>query len=299
MKLTLGPILYHWPADRIIDFYARIADEAPVDRVVLGETVCSKRAPFNEEVILHAAARLKRAGKAVALSTLALPTTRRERRMIADLVGAGFLLEANDVTLLHHLPAGEPFLVGPLVNVYGEGTLRWFGARGARTVCLPPELSIAQAGAMAAATAGCGVETELWAYGRAPLALSGRCYHARLAGKSRDSCQYVCEADPDGLAVDTVDGQPFLAVNGVQTLSEAHVNLAGDLAAARAAGVSRLRLSPQTGDMVAVAQAFRDALDGRIEDGEALARIAGLDPSRRFANGYAAGRRGIDWTHTA
>lgn len=293
MQLTLGPILFHWPADRITDFYARIADEAPVDRVVLGETVCSKRAPFNEQVILHAAARLERAGKAVALSTLALPTTRRERRMIADLVGAGFLLEANDVTLLHHLPAGEPFLVGPLVNVYGEGTLRWFGARGARTVCLPPELSVAQAGAMAAS----GVETELWAFGRAPLALSGRCYHARLAGRSRDSCQYVCEADPDGLAVDTVDDQPFLAVNGVQTLSEGFVNLAGDLDAVRAAGVARLRLSPHTGDMVAVAQTFQDALDGAIAGHEALARLAALDPARRFANGYARGERGIAWSH--
>lgn len=293
MKLTLGPVLFHWSADRIADFYARIADEAPVDRVVLGETVCSKRAPFTERAILDAAGRLERAGREVALSTLALPTTPRERRMIADLVGAGFMLEANDVTALRHLPAGAPFLVGPLVNVYGEGTLRWLGARGARTVCLPPELSIAQAGAMA----DCGVETELWAFGRAPLALSGRCYHARLAGRSRDSCQYVCEADPDGLPVDTVDGQPFLAVNGVQTLSQAHVNLVADIDAVRTAGVARLRLSPHTGDMVAVAQAFRDAVDGRIDGGEALARIAGLDPRRSFANGYAAGRRGIDWTH--
>lgn len=295
MKLTLGPILFHWPADRIADFYARIADEAPVDRVVLGETVCSKRAPFNARAILDAAERLERAGKEVALSTLALPTTPRERRMIADLVGAGFLLEANDVTLLRHLPEGEPFLVGPLVNVYGEGTLRWLGARGARTVCLPPELSIAQAGGMA----GCGVETEIWAYGRAPLALSGRCYHARLAGKSRDSCQFVCEVDPDGLPVDTVDGQPFLAVNGVQTLSEAHVNLAGDLDAVSRAGVSRLRLSPHTDDMVAVMQIFRNAADGDIDGAEALARFAKLVPRRNVANGYAAGRRGIDWTHAS
>ncbi|TVQ53416.1 MAG: U32 family peptidase [Rhodobacteraceae bacterium] len=295
MKLTLGPLLFHWPADRIADFYARIADAAPVDRVILGETVCSKRAPFNERAFLDAAERLAAAGKEVAFSTLALPTTKRERTMTAALVDSGFLTEVADVTALRHLPADAPFLVGPLVNVYGEGTLRWFGARGARTVCLPPELSIAQAAAMAAT----GVETELWAFGRAPLALSGRCYHARLAGRSRDSCQYVCEADPDGLAVDTVDGQPFLAVNGVQTLSEGYVNLAGDLDAVRAAGVARLRLSPHGGDMVAVAQAFRDALDGRIDGPEALARIAALDPGRRFANGYALGRRGIDWTHAA
>ncbi|MCP3056298.1 U32 family peptidase, partial [Aurantimonas sp. LRZ36] len=37
MRLTLGPVLYNWPADEWSDFYARIADEAPVDRVVVGE----------------------------------------------------------------------------------------------------------------------------------------------------------------------------------------------------------------------------------------------------------------------
>ncbi len=45
-ELTLGPIPYHWPAGRKLDFYARIADEAPVGTVYLGETICSKRAPF-------------------------------------------------------------------------------------------------------------------------------------------------------------------------------------------------------------------------------------------------------------
>ena len=28
-ELTIGPIAYHWPAERKRDFYARIADEAP------------------------------------------------------------------------------------------------------------------------------------------------------------------------------------------------------------------------------------------------------------------------------
>ncbi|MDG2404096.1 MAG: U32 family peptidase, partial [Paracoccaceae bacterium] len=41
-KLTLGPIAYHWSAEARRDFYARIADEAPVDEVYLGEVICSK-----------------------------------------------------------------------------------------------------------------------------------------------------------------------------------------------------------------------------------------------------------------
>ena len=43
MRLTLGPVLFNWPTPMWTDFYARIADEAPVDRVVIGEVVCSKR----------------------------------------------------------------------------------------------------------------------------------------------------------------------------------------------------------------------------------------------------------------
>ena len=44
IQLTMGPLLFHWAPDRIRDFYSRIADEAPVERVYLGEVVCGKRA---------------------------------------------------------------------------------------------------------------------------------------------------------------------------------------------------------------------------------------------------------------
>ena len=87
-RLTLGPLLFHWAATKRRDFYFRIADEAPVDVVYLGEVVCSKRestfAPFREEVI----ARLRAAGKDVVLSTLALVTTEREVAVIHELTSA-------------------------------------------------------------------------------------------------------------------------------------------------------------------------------------------------------------------
>src|SRR5215470_11870052 len=46
MQLSLGPMLYNWAPERWRDFYFRIADEAPIDTVVIGEIVCSKRLPF-------------------------------------------------------------------------------------------------------------------------------------------------------------------------------------------------------------------------------------------------------------
>ena len=45
-KLSLGPVLFNWPSDIWRDFYYRMADEAPVDIVYLGEVVCSKREVF-------------------------------------------------------------------------------------------------------------------------------------------------------------------------------------------------------------------------------------------------------------
>lgn len=48
---------------------------------------------------------------------------------------------------------------------------------------------------------------DLQVFGRVPIAVSARCYHARLTGRNKDSFQYACEADPDGLALETLDGR--------------------------------------------------------------------------------------------
>ena len=297
MHLTLGPMLYNWSADQWSDFYARIADEAPVERVVLGEVVCSKRLPFYQNRIPDAVERLQRGGKEVVLASLGLVTLRRERKMLAELAESGLPVEVNDLTMLRYLEPGTQFTVGPLVNVYNEGTLGFLADRGATTVCLPPELGLDSVTTLAAAGARLGTGIEVWAFGRLPLAMSARCYHARLAGLAKDSCQFVCDADPDGLAVETLDGQPFLAVNGVQTVSESWANMAGDLDQLSDAGVGALRLSPHTGDMVEVARLFRAAADQRIGPDEAIAGLAALAPERRFSNGFLFGRSGAEWTH--
>jgi len=297
MQLTLGPLMFHWKPDLIQDFYAHIADEAPIDRVVLGEVVCSKRLPFYEALIPEIAERLQRAGKEVVLASLGLVTLKRERSMLSDLVEAGFAVEVNDLTMMRYLVPGQRFAVGPLVNVYNTGTLGWLIARGATHICLPPELPIETVATLADHGTRAGAGIEVWAYGRLPLAISGRCYHARLAGRSKDSCLFVCEEDRDGLAVDTLDDQKFLAINGVQTLSESRANMAGDVAAIAGTGVTSLRLSPHSEDMVHVAQTFRAACDGNISAGEALAMLEERAFSPRYSNGFMFGKTGADWSH--
>lgn len=84
----------------------------------------------------------------------------------------------------------------------------------------------------------------------------------------------------------------FLAINGIQTLSHAFLDLSGDLAALVALGATDIRLSPHSLDMVAVARIFRDALDQRISAAEAREAMRALDAPGPFANGFFHGRAG-------
>jgi collagenase-like PrtC family protease len=291
--LTLGPLQFNWPAQKFVDFYAAVADEAPVDRVVIGELVCSKRAPFYADRIPAAIERLERGGKKVVLASLALVTLERERRAARELFQqTEHEVEINDLALMNWAREETPFSIGPLVNVYNEATLAFLVRRGARRVCLPPELPFASVEMIVKASGDLGAAIEVWAYGRIPLAISGRCYHARAHSLSKDSCQFVCEKDPDGLPTKTLEGVEFLAVNGVQTLSYKYANLIGDLDRLAEAGVTSLRLSPHSGDFVAVTKVFADVCASRISPQEGLARLASESPEADFTNGFLFGDRG-------
>jgi collagenase-like PrtC family protease len=287
--LTLGPVLFNWDADRLRAFYKGIAETSKFDRVHLCEVVCGKRTPFTDAVWPDAIERLEAAGKEVVLSTLALPASQRERKTVADLCRGDHLIEINDVTALP-ARAGRPFVAGPLLNVYNEGAARFLAARGAVTLCTPVELPLNSVAVIARACPE--LEIEAFAFGRLPLALSSRCYHARLHGLHKDSCQFVCEKDPDGLAVDTIDGQPFLAVNGVQTLSQGVQAYCPTSSEAASFGIRRLRLSPHTADMCAVSAIYRDLLDGAIEPAEARTRLSALNLPGALIDGYTRGVAG-------
>lgn len=289
-KLALGPLLFNWPAARKRDFYLRIADEAPLDIVYLGEVVCAKRAPFFAPFLPEVAARLARAGKEVVHSSLALVMAEREMDDLRALAAAPELLvEANDLSGAALL-AGRPHVIGPFVNVYNEATLAYLGRQGAIRVALPCELPASALAVLAKAAGGRALEVQV--FGRLPLALSARCYHARARDLPKDACQFVCEADPDGLEVETLDGEGFLAVNGTQTLSHSICNLIGELGALREMGIGCFRLWPHAIDMVAVAEVFRGVLDGRDEPAAACARLGEVAALAPFCNGFYHGTEG-------
>jgi O2-independent ubiquinone biosynthesis protein UbiV len=107
---------------------------------------------------------------------------------------------------------------------------------------------------------------------------------------------FVCEEDPDGLELSTLDGRSFLTVNGIQTLSREYLNLLREVPALRAMGVSRFRLSPHTLDMVEVTKVFAGVVDGMLNLDEAAARLDAIKPDAPFANGFYYGKPGYTWT---
>ncbi len=185
--------------------------------------------------------------------------------------------------------------MGPLFNVYNEDTLGFVARRGAVRVTLPPELPAAGVAAMAHSAASLGVVAEALVYGRLPLALSARCYHARAHGRVKDNCEFVCGQDPDGMALATLDNRAFLVINGTQTLSYACLNLAGEMASMVEMGVDVFRLSPHSHDMVVVSGLFRDVLDGKRDPDDATARLAEAGLDAPFCNGFHHGTAGHEW----
>ncbi len=291
MDLTIGPNAFFWPAETVRGFYAALASTTAA-RVVIGEWVCSKRLPFWQSEIPAAVQVLQAAGKEVALSSLALITLPRERRQTTELFATGLPVEIADLSALRHLPEGHPFWVSPLINVYNEGTLEWLARKGAVRVCLPPELPLASVAVLAKAAQALGVAIEVWGHGRVPLAISGRCYHARLHDHAKDSCQFVCGEDPHGRSVETLEGRAFLAVNGVQTMGHAITTAARHIADLRAAGVAALRLSPQPGDFAALVARYHRALaEGTLPAADLAPLALGLP----LADGFLAGRPGMEF----
>ncbi len=107
-----------------------------------------------------------------------------------------------------------------------------------------------------------GVDTELFGWGRLPLAFSARCFTARRFNLQKESRAFRCLEFPDGTALDTRDGEQFLTLNGVQTRSARVYNLIGEAATLGEGGVEVLRVSPQSEGTVEALRAWRAAFDG-------------------------------------
>jgi O2-independent ubiquinone biosynthesis protein UbiV len=305
LALTVGPVLYHWPRQAMLDFYACVADSA-ADTVVLGDTVCARRRELKLDDWLGLARDLAAEGKEVVLATQTLVESEADLRLVRRLAEqAEFMVEAGDASALQALAGPRPFALGPHINVYSRAALVEHAALGAVRWTAPVELAI---DAIALVNppqtpvhnpAGDAIATEVFAWGRLPLAFSARCFTARHHGLNKDDCAYRCMDDADGLLVASGEGEPFLAVNGTQTQSAATQCLIAHGAALRAAGVSRLRLSPGANGFVDVIRHFDAVINGGANAADALRALQELAPPGGLADGFAARRPGLEWSVAA
>lgn len=292
MKLALGPVQYYWPRQHLLDFYADVA-ASPVDIVYLGETVCSRRHEMKPADWLDLARALKAEGKEAVLSTQVLLESASDvgaMRRLAD--NDEFRIEANDMGAVHCAAGNVPFVAGPHLNLYNEDALRLVTDSGAVRWVAPVDMTRAVFAKMQAVRPA-GVETELFAFGRLPLAYSARCFTARHHDLPKDDCGFRCIEDPDGLALRTREGEPFLVLNGIQTQSARVHSLLQEYDDALQLGVDVLRLSPVSTAMPAVIGLFDRVRRGELEPRRAADDLRALLPSLD-CNGYWHGRAGLE-----
>ena len=292
MKLALGPVLYYWPRDTMMKFYETVAASA-VDIVYLGETVCSRRHELRLADWLELAHRLAAVGKEVVLSTQALLESGADLAMLRKLSGNGrYAIEANDIGAVH-LAAGElPFVAGPHLNLYNEERAALMARLGARRWVAPLEMGREGVALMHKARPE-GLETEVFAYGRMPLAFSARCFTARQRNLGKDSCEFSCLQHPDGLALRTRDSESFLVLNGTQIQSHLVYNLLAELPDMTAMGVDVVRISPQAVDTAAVIALFDSVRRGALDLDAAQKLLDRLMPAPG-CDGYWYGRPGLE-----
>lgn len=291
-RLSLAPVPYFWPREQLFEFYAQIAD-SPVEVVYLGEVICSKRRSLQREDWLQLARQLTTAGKEVVLSTLTLVEAASELATMQRICDNGeYAVEANDMAAVQMLARRDAeknaggFVGGPALNIYNSRALGKLASLGMRRWVMPVEHSAA---VLESFDLPDNMETEVFAWGRLPLAYSARCYTARTHNTPKDDCQLRCLDYPDGLLLATREQQSFLVLNGIQTQSAKTYNLVQALAHPK---VDIFRISPQAHNTDTIIRLFHDCLHGALDADSAAQRLAKFAPFGT-SDGYWYGQPGM------
>ncbi|MBI5599265.1 MAG: U32 family peptidase [Deltaproteobacteria bacterium] len=290
MELTLGPILFEWKKADIFRFYEEAAS-MPLDRVYLGEVVCARKNILTPREIETIGAALERAGKKVAVSTLAVVSNEEELALVREMAALPFPIEANDASALNIVDASKKeVFAGPHIETYNSSSVRFLKGIGVKRITFPVELGRESLGHAIAET---GVTAEVFAHGKLPLAFSWRCYVSRAYGLKKSGCKRHCALYPDGMELKNIEGERLFAINGTSILSAKPHTLVGFVDDLKETGVAALRISPQSKNTKEVVGIFRERMEGRLAVDEAMRELASACEDE-FVNGWYHSKAGKD-----
>ncbi|NQY43735.1 MAG: U32 family peptidase [Legionellales bacterium] len=289
-------MLFNWPENKKQDFYSMIADEANINTVYIGEVICQKRFACWGKIYHKIVDRLVSAGKEVIISSLALINTEEELHIIRDYIkDSNLTIEANDISVLNIIDQNK-FCLGPYINIYNEEALKHYIDKGASHITFSQELPRESIEVLASLKK---IDYEISVFGRIPLAISARCAHARVYKQQKSNCKYVCEKDLNGLEVTTLDSQPFLTINGLQTMSYTYCNMLQELDYLQQIGINRFRIYPHDHNMLKIIDVYNDVLSKTISAEEGYNNLKLITPDVNFSNGFFHGTSGYKMIQSA